>query len=168
MLFVLLIASSNLVSAKRTPDAATCEIRCKVANIVEWQESSFPDIELSQICKTNQWAEGSSSLVLYTNADVKTTADNSDAALLSTESDSLITEYKLDCDSATTLTTWSDYKNFLEKGMVVKYIKAEKIKYNYVNGAARVTLSVRACSNKISQKPGIYTATQTITAYWTS
>jgi len=168
MLFVLLIASGNLVSAKRPPAVATCQIRCKVANVVEWQESSFPDIELSQICRTNQWVQGSSSLVLYTNADVKITADNSDAALLSTQSDSLITEYKLDCDSAANITTWSDHKNFIEKGMVVKYIKPEKITNNYANGAATVTLSVRACTNKIPQKPGIYTATQTITAYWTS
>jgi len=159
---------SNFVLAEPPPVSATCSISCTVADIAEWSENSFPVINLPDLTTQNSQVSGSASLVLYTNGDVKITADNSDAAQLSKDALSkLATEYKLEYDAAGVgqtggnTVTWTDYDSFLSKGSTVNHIPAD--------GAVEVILSVRASyDSKAPPSLGDYTSTQTLTVCWKS
>lgn len=155
-------AAADLVSAVPPPVSATCDISCTVADIVEWSQASFPAIELAELTTQSSEATDSASLILYTNGDVKITADNSDEAGLSKGGNhKLGTEYRLEFDTAGAATGWSNYDSFLKNGLTVEHISGD--------GAIEVTLSVRA-SNDI-KKPGDsgrYSATQTLTVCWSS
>jgi hypothetical protein len=155
-------AAADLVSAVPPPVSATCDISCTVAEIVEWSQASFPAIELGELTTQKSRASDSASLILYTNGDVKITADNSDQAELSKGGNhKLVTEYRLEFDTAGAATGWSSYDSFLNNGLTVEHISC--------NGAIEVTLSVRASkdSNKAANS-GRYTATQTLTVCWSS
>ena len=155
-------AAADLVSAAPPPVSATCDISCTVAEIVEWSEASFPAIELGELTIQSSEASGSTSLILYTNGDVKITANNSDEAGLSRGSNhKLVTEYRLECDTAGAATGWSNYDSFLKNGLTVEHISGD--------GAIEVTLSVRASSDiRKTGDSGRYSATQTLTVCWSS
>ena len=165
--FALCLAA-DLVLAAPPPVSATCDISCTVAETVEWSEAGFPAIELTDLTTRNRQVSGSASLTLYTNGDVKITADNSDAAQLSKDAlHKLITEYKLQYDASGVGETggstvaWSDYDSFLSKGSTVKHI--------YGDGAVEVILSVRASRDTLRPgDSGEYSATQTLTVCWKS
>jgi len=160
--------ATNLALAKPPSVSARCNISCTVAEMVEWSDSSFPAINLADLTAQNNQVSGSASLVLYTNGDVKITADNSDAAQLSKDDNhKLVTEYKLEYDAFGANETgdrtvaWSDYDSFLSKGLTVMHVSGD--------GAVEVTLSVRASkSSKAPENSGKYTATQTLTVCWKS
>jgi len=139
--FVLSLAP-DLLLAKPPSVSATCNITCTVANIVEWSETSFPAIYLADLSAENSQVSGSSRLCLYTNGDVKITADNSDTAQLSKDDNhKLVTEYKLEYDASRANETggstveWSEYDRFLNEGSTVTHVSG--------GGAVEVTLSVR-------------------------
>ncbi|MHC4912543.1 MAG: hypothetical protein ACYTE5_06005 [Planctomycetota bacterium] len=158
----VLSAVADLASALPPPASATCDISCTVAEIVEWSQPSFPAVELAELTAQSSEASDSASLILYTNGDVKITADNSDEAELSKGGNhKLITEYRLEFDTAGAATGWSSYDGFLKKGLTVEHISGD--------GAIEVTLSVRASSdiNKTVDS-GRYNATQTLTVCWSS
>jgi hypothetical protein len=157
-----LSSATNLVPAQPLPVSATCNISCTVAEVVEWSEASFPAIELGELTTQKSQATGSTSLILYTNGDVKVTADNSDAAQLSKDSShKLVTEYMLEFDTAGAATEWNSYAHFLGDGLTAKHISGD--------GAVEVTLSVRASNDsKETGDSGRYNATQTLTVCWGS
>ena len=163
--FALFLAS-NLVLAKPPSDSATCRITCTVANIAEWSDTSFPAINLAELTPTNNPSSNSATLTLYTNEDVKITADNSDAAQLSKDDNhKLVTEYKLEYDGSGVnetgggTTAWSDYGTFLRNGSQVTHISGD--------GAVEVTLLVRASVQTTRpEDSGEYNATQTLTVCW--
>ena len=161
-------SAPNPVWAKPRPAAATCHISCTVAEVAEWSESSFPAINLPELTPQNKQSSGSSRLRLYTNGDVKITADNSNAAQLSKDTlHKLVTEYKLEYDASGVNKTggytveWSSHDSFLIKGSTVTHASGD--------GAVEIILSVRA--SKETKSPGDsgeYSATQTLTACWKS
>lgn len=189
-----LFLASNLVSAEPPSVSATCNITCTVADMVEWSDTSFPAINLADLTTQSSQVSGSSSLYLYTNGDVKITADNSDAAQLSKDDNhKLVTEYKLEYDAFGVNKTggstveWSEYECFLNEGSTVTHVSGD--------GAVEVTLSVRVSNdsrdlgnsstpNLILANPsscnatciisctvaniGECSATQTLTVYWKS
>jgi len=189
-----LSSAPNLALAKPPSDSATCKISCTVANVAEWSEASFPAIDLADLTTQSSQVSGSASLVLYTNGDVKITADNSDAAQLSKDANhKLVTEYKLAYDAFGANETggstveWSNYDRFLSEGSTVTHVSGD--------GAVEVTLSVRVSNdsgdpgnsltpNLILANPsscnatciisctvaniGQCSATQTLTVYWKS
>jgi hypothetical protein len=199
-LFIAVLAVSALLSppnpalAKPSSVSARCNISCTVAEIVEWSDDSFPPIDLAGISAQSSQVSGSSRLCLYTNGDVKITADNSDAAQLSKDDNhKLVTEYKLEYDAFGANKTggstveWSEYDCFLSEGSTVTHVSGD--------GAVEVTLSVRASNesrdlgssltpNLTLANPsssnatciisctvanvGECTATQTLTACWKS
>jgi len=173
-LFITVVAvfflslAANLVLAEPPSVSATCNISCTVADIVEWSDTSFPAINLADLTGQNNQVSGSASLVLYTNGDVKITADNSDAAQLSKhDNHKLVTEYKLEYYASGVDETrggtvaWTNYDSFLSEGAQVKHVSG--------GGAVEVTLSVRASVETIHPvDSGEYNATQTLTVCWKS
>lgn len=155
-------AVADLVSAVPPPVSATCDISCTVAEIAEWSEASFPAIELGELTTQSSEATDSASLILYTNGDVKITADNSDEAELSRGNNhKLVTEYRLEFDTAGAVTGWSSYDRFLKNALTVEHVSGD--------GAIEVTLSVRASNDiKKTGDSGRYSATQTLTVCWSS
>ena len=153
---------SNFVLAEPPPVSATCSISCTVADIAEWSENSFPVINLPDLTTQNSQVSGSTSLVLYTNGDVKITADNSDAAQLSKDDNhKLITEYMLKYHTDGTTTVWSNYGSFLNNDSTVKHISG--------NGATGVTLSARVSNDsRALGDSGGSNATLTLTVCWKS
>ena len=155
-------AAADLVSAVPPPVSATCDISCAVAEIVEWSQVSFPAIELAELTAQKSQTTDSASLILYTNGDVKITADNSDEAELAKDGNhKLVTEYRLECDAGAAATGWTSYDSFLSNGLTVKNTGGD--------GTVEVTLSVRASKDsKEAAGSGRYGATQTLTVCWGS
>ncbi len=163
----VLFAAQSLVLAVPPPADAACRISCNVADIVEWSEPYFPDIALGKLTVQNKQATSRAMLTLYTNGDVTITANNKDTAELSFNTNTLLTEYKLEYDgyglsqSGGRTTDWCRAGSFLKKGSHIIHISGD--------GGVVVTLSVRASVEKIhSENSGRYTAFQTLTACWKS
>lgn len=165
--FVLFLLP-DLVLAEPAPVSATCAISCTVAGIAEWSDASFPAIELDELSSQRNEAVGSSRLRLYTNGDVKITADNSDAAQLSKDAlYKLVTEYKLEYDGLGAkqtgggTTAWSGFDSFLREGSQARHVSGD--------GAVEVILSVRVFKETIrTGDSGEYSAVQTLTVCWGS
>jgi hypothetical protein len=159
--------SISAIAAPPPPVSATCRITCRVAETVEWSQTSFNDIDLGELNNRNKQTEGQSAIMLYTNGDVMITADNSSAAQLSNGPYKLQTQYQLKYDGSGiaqtggTPTEWCTYDTFLKQASEI--LHAEK------DGAVMVILSVKAETDEI--KPGSggeYYATQTLTVCWKS
>jgi hypothetical protein len=167
LLISIFCSATTLVSAAPPPAVATCKITCTVAEIVEWSEASFPEIDLGELTVKNKQASGESALTLYTNGDVTITADNSNSAELSFGWHTLQTEYSLKFDGSGIgqtggkPTSWSSFDTFLKEGA--------DIIHSHTDGAVEVILSVKASINEItSENSGQYNAIQTLTACWKS
>ena len=163
----ILSAAPGLVLAVPPPADAACRISCNVAKIVEWSEPYFPDIALGELTTQNKQATNKVMLTLYTNGDVTITANNKNTAELSFNTNTLLTEYKLEYDgsglsqSGGRKTDWCQSGSFLKKGSHITHIPGD--------GGVVVTLSVRASVEKIhSENSGRYTAFQILTACWKS
>lgn len=155
------------VLAVPPPAVATCKISCTVANIVEWSETQFPDVDMGELTANNKQATGETVLTLYTNGDVTISADNSNTAELSFGTHALMTKYKLRYDGSGAKqtggkpTAWHPFDTFLNKGADIIHIPTD--------GAVEVILSIKASVKKIHpQNSGQYTAIQTLTACWKS
>jgi hypothetical protein len=154
-------------SAVPPPAVATCKITCTVAEIVEWSQASFPDIDLGELTVQNKQAAGEAELTLYTNGDVTIIADNSNRAELSFGPHALLTEYKLRYDGSGINQTggrpteWCSFDTFLKGGTDIIHTLAD--------GAVEVILSVKASIKEIHpENTGQYNATQTLTVCWKS
>lgn len=188
-IFALSLAP-NLVLAPPPPAGATCNISCTVADIAEWSDTSSPTINLPELTAKNSRVSASPvrnstkagkpqkarisngaspSLVLYTNADVKITANSSASALPRSpygqrskdDNHKLVTVYKLEYDTADTITVWSSYGSLLSNDSAVKHISAD--------GAAELTLSFTVSSDtKAIGDSGEHSAALTLTACWKS
>ena len=163
----VLFGASSLVLAVPPPANATCNISCTVANIVEWSETRFPDVELGELTANNKQATGETVLTLYTNGNVTITADNSNVAELSFGTHVLMTKYKLRYDglgvkqTGNKPTAWRPFDTFLKEGTDIVHTPSD--------GAVEVILSVSASVKEITpQTSGRYTAVQTLTACWKS
>jgi len=159
---IALSLAPNLALAPPPPAGATCNISCTVIDIAEWSDTSSPTINPPELTTQNSRASASPSLVLYTNADVKITANNSASAQRSKDDNhKLVTVYKLEYDTADTITVWSTYGSLLSNDSAVKHISAD--------GAGELTLSVTASNDsRAIGDSGEHSATLTLTACWKS
>lgn len=161
----LLPPSQVLLLASPPPVSASCRISCTVANVVEWSQTNFPDIELGELTEKNNQAADKTTLTLYTNGSVTITADNSNNAELSLGPHTLLTRYKLKFDGAGVIqtggkpTAWRPFDTFLKEPADIVHIPAD--------GALEVILSVEASITEIRpENSGQYSATQTLTVCW--
>ncbi len=162
----------ELALAAEPDDAATCTINVTVDQICEWEGASFADIDLALIDDKADVPEGSAVYTLWLNCNVALTADNTIAAQLDNVddggSDTLITEYyaAYDGDGATatggTDTVYATHDNFISgAGSAITHFDGD--------GAVEITLWARASNNADEvADAGVYEATQTLTAAWTS
>jgi len=162
---VLLCFTPNLAMGLPADANATCDISVTVDGIMEWS-GNFSDINLSNITSQSDEPNDYSTTTLYTNGDVDITADNTTTAQLSSATDTLVTEYKLEYDgdgaSATGGSTvdWTAYNSFLSP-------TASDVTHYEGDGNVDVTLWAKA-KNPAGEvaDAGSYTATQTLTAAW--
>ncbi len=158
----------NLVLAPPPPAGATCNISCTVADIAEWSDTSSPTINLPELTTQNSRVSAGISLVLYTNGDVKITANSSASALPGSpygqrsknDNHKLVTVYKLEYDTADTITAWSSYSSLLNNNSAAKHISAD--------GAAELTLSFTASNDSGAIGDSGEHSTLTLTACWKS
>jgi hypothetical protein len=164
---IIAVTAQALYAAVPPPASATCHITCTVANIAEWSDTQFSDVDLGQLTQNNKLSTGRSTLTLYTNGDVTIIADNNPSAQLSFDRNSLQTSYKLQYDgsgsgsSGGQSTQWQPFDSFLAGGAQVTHVSAD--------GAVEVTLSIQAAVDNVSpDNAGSYDATQTLTLCWKS
>ena len=167
-IFALSLAP-NLVLAPPPPAGATCNISCTVADIAEWSDTSSPTINLPELTTQNSQVSAHDSFVLYTNGDVKITANSSASALPGSpygqrskdDNHKLVTVYELEYDTADTITVWSSYGSLLSNDSAVKHISAD--------GAAEAALSFTASNDSGAiGDSGEHSAALTLTACWKS
>jgi hypothetical protein len=164
---ILSNGSISAIAAPPPPASATCRITCRVAETVEWSQTSFEDIDLGELNSRHKLTEGQSALMLYTNGDVTIIADNTPKAQLSNGPYKLQTQYQLKYDGSGitetggTPTEWCTYDTFLKQAAEILHAEAD--------GAVVVILSVKAQVENIQPgSGGEYSATQTLTVCWKS
>jgi len=164
---LVLLIDANVVWAQPPDDPATCDISVTVNTIMEWA-GNFSNISLTAISAQADAPEGSQVQTLYTNCNLEISADNTTTARLSSATDALVTKYQLSYDGdgvtatgGTGVATWTDYNTFLSTASAVTHVDTD--------GAVNVTLYVQASNpgGRVADA-GAYSATQTLTASWTS
>jgi len=167
LMSLVLLMDANVVWAPPPDDPATCAISITVNTVMEWA-GDFSNISLTAISGQADTPEGSQVQTLYTNCNLEISADTSTTARLSSATDVLTTKYKLSYDGdgvtatgGTGVATWTDYSTFLST--------ASAVTHKDTDGAVDVTLYVQASNpgGRVADA-GAYTATQTLTASWTS
>ncbi|KKK55686.1 hypothetical protein LCGC14_3072070 [marine sediment metagenome] len=177
LLLAVLCLTPNLAFGAEPDSLATCAISVTVDPIMEWA-GNFAGIALvPAITSQSQTPEGSQIQTIYTNCNFTIDSDQTTTAQLSigAPADTLVTKYKLaeDGDGVSTtgataaeetasgIATWTDYDSFLATVLPITHVDGD--------GAVDVTLSVQAsCAGGEVPNQGNYTATQTLTAVWTS
>ena len=175
LLIAILFITANLVKAADPgDDTATCAISVTVNQLIEWA-GNFTAITLTQIDAQADAPEDDETQTLYVNCNIEISADNTATAQLSSATDTLVTKYKLADDGdgvATTgataadettsgVATWTDYDSFLTTVLPMTHVDTD--------GAVDITLYVQATNNAGEMADaGAYSATQTVTASWTS
>ncbi|MFA5239253.1 MAG: hypothetical protein WC476_06045 [Phycisphaerae bacterium] len=166
-------------SADPGPDSATCAISVTVDSIIEWEGANFAAIDLdskeASISAQGDTPEGSEAYTLWTNCNVELSADNTATAQLTDGTDVLVTKYKISTDGDGDPDTGADAIAVAASGsdayVVHGSFLATPLDITHVNtdGNVEVTLYVEAsnAADEVSDS-GAYTATQTITATWTS
>lgn len=180
LIFVSVCITGNVAfGADPGPDSATCAISVTVNSIIEWEGANFAAIDLDSqeaaISAKAHTPEGSAAYTLWTNCNVELSADNTGTSQLTDGTDTLITKYKIStdgdgdpasgADAADVAASGSDayvvHSSFLSTALAITHFNTD--------GSVEVTLEVEA-SNEADEvaDSGSYTATQTITATWTS
>ncbi|MDD5010585.1 MAG: hypothetical protein PHQ00_00505 [Phycisphaerae bacterium] len=161
------------------PDAAECAISVTVDSIIEWEDEDFPAIDLdsqeSSISAQATSPEGSAVYTLWTNCNVELSADNTATAQLTDGTDVLVTKYKISTDGDGVTETGANAAAIAASGsdayVLHNLFLATPLDIAHFNtdGAVEVTLEIEATnpSDEVADS-GDYTATQTITATWTS
>jgi len=170
VVIALCLTTNSALAVGDPNDGATASVTVTVDNIVEWADTAFSTIAISDhITAYGSTPDANQSLVLYTNGNVDITADNSTAARLDKTDDPnqiLITSYKLTYDEAAGGSTtggstvdWTDYSTFLSSASTVSHAAGD--------GAVEVTLWAKAAnpSGEVADA-GSYSAVQTLTAAW--
>jgi len=167
LLLVALCFAPSLALAQPPDDSATCDVTVTVNAIMEWSAASYADIALAAITSQTDTPSGSRDFTLYTNCNSEISADNTATAQLSSATDTLVTEYQLAFDGdgvtatgGTDIGAWTDYSTFLSSASAVTHVDGD--------GTAIITLSARASTGGTVPDQGNYSATQTLTAAWTS
>lgn len=167
LLLVALCFAPSLALAQPPDDSATCDVTVTVNAIMEWSAASYADIALAAITSQTDTPSGSRDFTLYTNCNSEISADNTATAQLSSATDTLVTEYQLAFDGdgvtatgGTDIGAWTDYSTFLSPASAVTHVDGD--------GTAIITLSARASTGGTVPDQGNYSATQTLTAAWTS
>jgi len=153
------------------PDSdAFCIINVTVDQICEWEGANFAAINLTTIDEKGETPEGSAVYTLWLNCNVALTADNAATAQLDNVddggSDTLNTEYKVAYDDVGGTTgadtAYEDYSTFINgAGSAITHVDGD--------GAVEITLWAKAFNNTDEvADAGVYQATQTLTAAWTS
>ena len=172
---IALCLTANLaLAADPGDDTADCIIQVTVDTIMEWV-GDFTTINLTAIDDQTDISEGLETQTIYANCNFEIGALNTTTAQLSSATDALVTKYKLSSDgdgSSTTGATaaaiaasasdaWTDYNNFLTTELAITHVDTD--------GVVVITLEVQATSpaGEVADA-GSYTATQTLTASWTS
>lgn len=141
-----------------------CSALLMGADFMYW-ESDFDPIALPNITTQDATPEGNAQVTLFISGNTEISADNTATAQLSSGTDTLPTEYKLNFDGDGIANTggstvpFTSYDSFLSTPAYVTHVTDD----NDVN----VTLSVKA-SNYAGEvaNAGAYSATQTLTAHW--
>ena len=170
----LFVTARLTLAADPGDDTATCSISVTVNTIMEWA-GNFTAITLTAISAQTDAPEDNETQTIYTNCNFEISADNTATAQLSSATDTLVTKYKLadDGDGAATtgagaaaeaasgIATWTAHDSFLSTALAMTHVDTD--------GAVDVTLYVQATNNAGEvADAGAYSATQTLTASWTS
>jgi hypothetical protein len=168
---IVLLLDANLVLAAPVDDDATANVTVTVNTIMEWSAASYTDITLTPITAQSDDPTGSTNFTLYTNCNCEISADiDTDAQLkLGTDpNQTLVTSYMLTDDGDGTGTGGTDqasytvYSSFLSP-------TAYAITHVAGDGVVVITLYAKAENpNGEVADAGAYSATQTLTASWTS
>lgn len=178
---LLLSCSVNVYADDPGADFADCAITVTVESIIEWEGAWFPAIDLdaqsgdAPIDERGDDPTGTSAFTLWTNCNVELSADNTATARLTDGTDVLITKYQIATDgdgvtatgatagavTASSSNVWTAYDTFLATPLAITHFNTD--------GGVEVTLSVQA-TNEADEvaDSGSYSATQRITATWTS
>jgi hypothetical protein len=166
MIFAL-SSVTNLVSAAPPVVSARCNISCTVAEIAEWSDAGFPAINLPHLTQNKQ-AANNTSFVLYTNGEVKITADNSDEIQLSKDNlHKLVTEYELEYDDTYNIDKTGSTVARSQRNSLLNIGSME----TQVSGDDAVEVILSVVASKNTPQPGdsgMYTATHTLTVCWKS
>jgi hypothetical protein len=170
----VIIFTVELAFAAEVDDDATCAISVTVSPVMEWA-GNFPGIALAAINAYTDAPTGSQSQTIYTNCNFNIDADQTAAAQLTAGGDTLITNYRMTEDgdavattgatdgqcTASGLDSYALYSSFLGTVLPILHIDND--------GAVVITLYAQA-TNPAGEmaNQGNYTATQTLTAIWTS
>ena len=175
LLMVIVLTSAELtMAADPGSDDAWCDISITVNQIIEWA-GNFAPISLTTIVAQGDTPFDSETQTLYVNCNIEISANNTATSQLSSVTDTLVTKYMLTDDgdgsgstgatgpaeTASDIATWTEYDIFFVFFLAVTHVDTD--------GAVDITLSVQA-SNLAGEMAdaGAYSATQTLTAAWTS
>ena len=161
--------------AAEVDDDALCDISVTVNPMMEWA-GDFTAITLTAIDAYADEPNDSEVQTLYTNCNLTIDADQAGTtAQLTSATDALTTEYKLEQDGNGTTTTgatpaeetasgidtWTVHSSFLSTVLPITHFDGD--------GAVVITLHVQAsCPSGEMPDQGAYNADQTLTAVWTS
>jgi hypothetical protein len=143
-----------------------CASRLSAEDAMSWV-SNFGPISLGPLTTQAEVKTASSTATLVTTGDCEISADQSSVAQLSGPGgDTLITEYKLECDgdggthTGGAMVDFTAYDTFLASPAMIRHVPSDD--------EVVVTLWVRAKNypNYLANA-GDYTATQTLTVHWT-
>jgi len=179
VVIALCLTTNVALAADPGSDSATCAVSVTVSQIIEWEGANFAAISLTPAITTQADAPtGNAVYTLWTNCNVQLSADNTATAELDNDgasSGTPVTEYKLATDangvSGTGATSadvtssssdaWTGHATFLGTPLAVTHVDGD--------GAVEVTLEVKATNDSDNVvDAGAYSATQNITAAWTS
>jgi len=169
----VLLLDANLVWAEDPgDDTAKANVTVTVNTIMEWSEDSYTDITLTPAIAAKSDAPwGSTNFTLYTNCNCEISADivGTEAQLtLGTDpNQTLVTSYKLTDDGDGTGTGGTDQAGYTEYSLFLS--PAYTITHVAGDGVVVITLYAKAenPSEEVADA-GAYSATQTLTASWTS
>lgn len=141
-----------------------CSVLVMSQDFMYW-ESDFEAITMPDITTRDTESEGEGEATLFTSGDAEISADNTATAQLSSGTDTLLTQYKLQFDGDGTTNTggstvpFTSYDSFLSTPAQVTHVPGDD--------DVTVKLIVKAMNyNGQLADAGTYTATQTLTVHW--
>ena len=172
---VIVVLSVKPVFAAEPDSSATCAISVTVSPVMEWAGNFAAGISLAAINAYTDTPTGSDNQTIYTNCNFNLDADQTATAQLSSATDTLVTNYRMTEDGDAVATTGATdgqcttsgldsyvlYSSFLSTVLPITHVDTD--------GAVVITLYAQA-TNPAGEMAdqGAYTATQTLTAVWTS
>jgi len=175
VVMALCLTMNLALAADPGDDTATADIEVTVNSILEWSAESYTKITLDAMTSEDATPEGSTVFTLYTNCNCEISADNTTAAELALTADpnqTLVTSYKLTDDGDGSATTGgTDESGFTGYATFIPSASAYAITHVAGDGKDVITLYAKADfpgGEVMVADAGLYEATQTLTASWTS